>query len=111
MVAPAPGITPMKKPWSDWRPITGAISFASLRVIRRFEILPPSAPSRSERLGLRTRYKASGKAKSAMARVMKLIPLCRSRMPNVKRGALNNALSPTVARITPSTVIISALAT
>jgi hypothetical protein len=34
MVAPAPGSTPMKKPCSDCRPITGAMLRASARVMR-----------------------------------------------------------------------------
>ena len=46
-----------------------------------------------------------------MASVMKEIPDCRSISPMVKRGMLNSAPSPTVARIRPRIVIISALNT
>ena len=47
----------------------------------------------------------------AMARVMKPKPDCRSMMPIVKRGRLNNAPSPTVAMISPRSVMIIAFAT
>ena len=46
-----------------------------------------------------------------MANVMKPKPDCKSINPMVKRGALNCAVSPTVAMINPRTVINNALDT
>ena len=109
IVAPAPGSTPIKNPWIDWRPITGAICFASSRVMRRSLISPPA--SLLDRAGSSTRYNASGKANIAIASVIKPKPDCKSIMPIVNRGALNNAPSPTVAMIRPNKVINKALPT
>ncbi len=110
MVAPAPGSTPIKKPWMDWRPMTGAMDFASARLMRR-SLISPCLPSASpDRLGSNTRKIASGRANIAMARVMKPKPDCKSITPIVKRGMLKSAPSPTVAMISPRIVIISALA-
>ena len=74
-------------------------------------ISPSLPPPDSEREGSSTRYIASGSANMAMARVMKPMPDWRSMIPMVKRGRLNSAPSPTVAMISPSTVIIRAFAT
>jgi hypothetical protein len=69
---PAPGNTPIKKPWTDCRPITGAIDFASSFVIRKFSILLLSL---CEALaGFKTKKIASGNAKIAIASVIKLKP-------------------------------------
>ena len=109
IVAPAPGRTPMKKPCSDWRAMTGAIARASVRVMRISLILPDAVSLISR--GRRTKNNASGKANIAIANVMNPNPDCRSMMPMVKRGILNKAPSPTVAMIRPSAVIITAFAT
>ena len=89
--------------------MTGAICFASSLVMRKSLISPPSPCA--DRDGFRTRYSASGSANIAIAKVMKPNPDCKSINPMVKRGALNCAVSPTVAMISPKTVINNALDT
>ena len=99
----------MKKPCKDCRPITGAMARASALLMRRFSILALSPCA--ARLGFMTRNKASGRAKIAIASVMKLKPDCKSISPMVKRGMLNSAPSPTVDIISPNMVIKSAFDT
>ena len=77
--------------------------------MRKFSILPLSLCAALA--GFKTKKIASGSAKIAIASVIKLKPDCKSINPIVKRGMLNNAPSPTVAIIKPSSVIRIALAT
>ena len=74
IVAPAPGITPIKNPCKDWRAITGVICFASSLVIRRLVISDCFSSGLPERSGSRIKNNVSGIANIAIANVIKPIP-------------------------------------
>ena len=88
------------------------MALASLRLMRRFDI---SWDFLELLFLLRilsiARKKASGTANKPIARVTKLIPLCKSIMPRVNRGAWKSDDSPTVANINPRSVIMTAFST
>ena len=74
IVAPAPGITPIKNPCKDWRVITGVIFFASSLVIRRLVISDCFSFDLPERFGSSIRNNVSGIANIAIANVIKPMP-------------------------------------
>ena len=98
----------MKKPCKDCRPITGAICFASSPVMRNLNFAPVTL-CRSRRFQNQIKRLWQGKHRHGQCDEPK--PDCKSINPMVKRGALNCAVSPTVAMINPRTVINNALDT
>ncbi len=114
MVAPAPGSTPTKKPSTDERPMTGAISRTSSRVTAMEPRLRCASSSRrrsASDLGFNTAISASDMAKVAMASSRKEMPSIRSMEPRVKRCTPCVWSVPTVESMRPNTVISSALVT